>query len=180
MLEAIYNIAPSSFFSYDSPIRVLDDKKNAFYFHPNKERNITFNLPEGLYYTENNLQKLNSFKPYKKTSQKTDFIVPEGIKIEIGENPNKATIWPKKLHILCDPSIANHIYKPVTRFVLGHELGHNGFMEEEPCDIYSANLMLDAGYNPTQIDAAKEILFKNNWHRKNCVERDFMSLNNRR
>lgn len=178
---------PCSFYSSDSPIRILDDKKKLFFYHPNSTGEITFNLPVGIYYTDNELTQRN-FKPYVAFIKPENYISPTEFKIIIGKNEHKATISINNRTILLDKSIAKHDYKPCVVFVLLHELYHTViggnvvhdnkiiFNAEQSCDDFATNYMLSHGYNPTQIKLATQLIL-NDEHRKKCVHEKTVSQN---
>lgn len=176
MFVVINNI-PSTFFS-DKPVKVLDEDKNLFYIHPNKEGSIKFNLPVGKYHTGERIFREKYFEPYSLNFKGFPKGFMEGFKVSVCNNPNKATIFPKQKHIFLDKEIANHKYQPLKVFTLGHEISHclpegRGIRcnsgEFNWCDQNSANYMLSVGYNPSQIKLAHRILLDGG-HRTECFE----------
>src|ERR1035437_8543385 len=171
-MKKIVNTRPETFFSEDVEIKIYDSKKKHFYFRKNPDRNITFNLPKGEYYSDNNLEKQNLFIPYpvSYTGFKDGWV--NEIDFYVCHNENKATIFPtlKRPKVFLDNKIANHVYKPLTMFLLSHEVSHR-----EPegrgiecnsntanfCDINGANYLINkVGLNPSQIVLATKILYK--------------------
>jgi len=184
-------ISPCTFFSQDSPIEILDDKGNIFFYHPNSDRKINFNLPVGKFQTKNILIQ-KDFAPYEKLNPATFSIRPQDFLVVVGKNPHKATISMKNKTILVDKEIANHKYKPCKAFIIGHEIGHiiiggsqydrSGkmvFDAEKWCDDFSRNYMLATGYNPSQIKIASELMLSDA-SRKNCIHENTINLNLRR
>ncbi|MDE2025574.1 MAG: hypothetical protein KGJ07_03705 [Patescibacteria group bacterium] len=190
------NSKPATFFTEDSPVKIYDRKNNLFYYHPNEEHDITFNLPAGVFHTDNKLEKLQFFQPYNLMDigdyEHKDFPQAE---LLIGDNPNKASIWLDLNRILLDNQIAKHPYQPLSAFVLGHELGHriwnrssnanfstpDGAKEMElNCDKYSFNNMMGIGYNPTQVEAAINYLITHSPERKQELLSFMHELHNRR
>lgn len=184
-------IDPCTFFSTENNIIILDDKKNLFYFHPNNEMNITFNLPIGKYFTENSLQQ-KLFTPYEEFKKPERYISPKEFKIIVKKNPNKATISLRNRTITIDPKIANHKYRPCLQFILGHEIYHTTvggnlydtkgnliFNAEAACDDFSKNYMLSHGFNPSQIKIACNLLL-NDQTRKECIHHSTVEQKHRR
>lgn len=178
----------SSFNSSDSPIKILDEKGNIFYIHPNRERKISFNLPAGNYSTENNLKEV-AYTPYVRSLYPNLFERIKGYKIFRGHNPNKATITPmlKKIKIANKVNFKDgsqldiNEFKPCLIYLLGHEAAHtiagsnkynaDGtilFDAEQACDNISENWMLANGYNPTQIKLCKQLLLSSPERQKHC------------
>jgi len=157
----IVNFFPSSFFS-ENPVEIYDDRGKLFYYHPNKERKIVFNLPKGKYQSIGKVRRLDKFYPYPPLEKQnfSGLTIPRDIKIYEQENENKASIMLGKRKIIIDPKIKNHKYKFVPVFTIGHEIGHYIFHDDEKqCDIFSYNLGMLNGYNPSQMDKAQKILF---------------------
>ncbi len=178
----IYCDEPKTYFCSE-PVNILDEDKNIFYIHPNKEQSITFNLPIGFYFTNNNLEEKH-YQPYgKKPNVKFPFDLDE-MKVLIASNKHTATIRPFEKTITVDPNTANIKYKPALAFLLRHEVYHlviggsrfDGkgniiFDAEKACDDYAKKDMLYCGYNPTQITIAKELLLTSP-ERKKCIEKN--------
>lgn len=172
---AIHNNAPSSFYSADKDIRVLDVDKKFFYYHPNKEGHIIFNLPKGIFYTDNKVTRQIAFKSYPKQKLIGSQPLKGGLRGVTGKNDNVGSIWPEMRYMLIDENIMKHDFAPLPVYVIGHELGHDaGHHTEEEADCYGSNLMLDKGYNPTQIDICEALLFNgisDNPGRLNCASK---------
>src|ERR1017187_1165832 len=152
---------PSTWFCEERNVRVVDDKKNIFFFHPNIERSITFNLPKGEYFTANKLQKKSSFIAYDVSYKGFSKGWLNDIEIYVCNNANKATIFPESnpVKIFIDKKIAYHAFKPLTMFVISHEVSHllpegKGIMcnsqEKNFCDLNGGNYLLTIGLNPSQ------------------------------
>jgi len=178
-------------YSNDTPIKIYDSRKKLFYFHPNKEKNICFNLPKGEFFTEN-LFRQQPFKPYEIYQMPNFSVDISKFNLIEGKNPHKATITPSQKKILIDSSIINHEYSPCLTFVLLHEIYHtvvggnkkdaNGniiFNAEASCDNFAKNWMLSHGYNPSQIKVVKELILSDN-HRKECLHDSLTQQNFRR
>jgi hypothetical protein len=163
----------TGFFS-DSVVHILDENKRLFYFHPNKEKCLHFNLPEGKYFIKSDSQLRKLPVPVKYPELELSFTyekIPLINKVFEKRNPNKATIYVGKKQIDIDSSIVNHWFKPAFVFVVFHELGHNFSKSEIECDKFSFNNMLELGYNPIQCEAARHMLLKQNKQR--CKEFHF-------
>lgn len=184
---------PSSFFTSDSEVKILDDKGNIFYVHPNRQRKICFNLPIGEYETENNLKEVG-FVPYVKTSYPDLFQRIKKYKVIKKFNPNKASIFQgkKKIKISDKVKYADgsnfdlHEFKPCTVFLLGHEAAHTivgsntkDFDAETACDNISEAWMLANGYNPSQIKICKQLTLSSP-ERKHYCPYDSKEMNFRR
>lgn len=182
---------PATFFCSDHQIKILDENKKLFYYHPNSIGSITFNLPVGIYYTDNSLQQ-KPFVPYEKFVKPEKFIDPREFKILVGNNPHKATINLRDKTILFDKKIASHKYRPCLQFILGHEIYHTCvggslfdkagnmiFDAEKACDDFSKNYMLSHGWNPTQIKIASALLL-NDKDRVQCIHNNTITKNFRR
>ncbi len=182
---------PITFFSNESPVHILDDKKNLFYYHPNDEHEINFNLPVGIYYTKNKLFE-RVFTPYERFKKPFGYISPNEFKPIVKTNIHKATILIPEREIILDPSIAYHKFKPCTDFTICHEIFHTViggtisnskgeiiFDAEKPCDDFAKNYMLSFGWNPIQIDYAVKLIL-NSDSRKNCIHNSTVQMNFRK
>lgn len=173
----VENERPSSFF-VSGPVKIRDEKKNFFYFHPNPKGKLLFNLPKGRFYTDVPLTR-ETFKPYP------TFVLPlpdhyfghEGMKVYLGTNPCKATITPKERVIKVDEKLSTVEYRPAKVFFMGHEYGHLRFIDENICDLFACNFMLLNGYNPTQIKTSYEMLFSKNPGRRTFLNEKFDEQN---
>jgi hypothetical protein len=138
-----------------------------FYEKKNLGEGIYFNLPKGEYITECKLNKIgfiNYSLPKLPPKQKQNKIGK--FKINVSENPNKASIYINSGKIIIDKNIVNK-NKYVWVFILLHELGHYFYFNEHYCDLFASRIMLKNGYNPSQIASAiDEGLSSNSNHRK--------------
>lgn len=166
-MKRFTSFKPLTYFS-SVPVKILDQKGNLFYGHPNKEGSILFNLPVGTFRSVNEISDTGYFKPYPVAPLPyVDYsIIPKDYLLRSTKNKNKATIIPGVdfFYSFIDPSIANHIYKPCLYFVLGHEIHHYFFHDkteesENLCDVGSYNLMMRNGFNPLQVEIAQRLLF---------------------
>jgi hypothetical protein len=152
----------SGFISKDKNIVINDINGNIFYFKLNNEGKIIyFNLPEGEYTTNNNLQKVTEPRKFKikiLPSPNRPKKLPKEFKIFFTENPNKCSVDNVNHIIYFDNS-----FKDAPQFVMDyiklHELGHyfysgQGQLSEKNCDQFAYNEMIKLGYNPSQVVAA--------------------------
>jgi len=116
---------------------------------------LKFNLPPGNYSFAGTAVMLN---------EKPRFGAKRPIKI----NWEKVSITPMDTHVKYFDKYRYRIFLSTKHaslptfgrmFVLCHELAHTkGKKTEKGCDIYAANRMIFAGYNPSQIYACAELL----------------------
>ena len=159
----------TGYFSYDPLIKIFDNENKPFYVCPNKNGVIKFNLPRGVYKTENKIIKLASPVKYKLETLPKRTVkrkLPENFKIVFAENPNKCSVFHELGIIIFDNSFKE---KPkfFLVFIKLHELGHYFYaskdknpmskeyqINEAYCDKFARRKMLELGYNPTQIQHA--------------------------
>lgn len=186
------NTTPATFFSRDNNVLIRDVENNMFYQHPNERNCITFNLPVGVFYTDNELLEQPDFIPYEKFKSVDFKFNPKEFSITVKQNPNKATINTFFKTIVVDPSILEFNYAPLLTFLLGHEMAHlivggntydkNSvllFDAEKACDDISRNYMLSHGFNPSQIKIASELLLRSR-DRKECIHNNTIGKYNLR
>lgn len=152
----------ASFITYDKDVKIFDDRKKEFYFFKwDYEREyLLFNLPKGKYYTENKIQKIKNFDftlnelPPPETNS---YQIIKKINIIPASNNHKGSIIIDtingKADIYYDKSLDDLPYF-CKDFIIGHELGHLYYISEDLCDVYSRNLLLKLGYNPSQLNKA--------------------------
>lgn len=170
MVKIICN-SPSTFFTSDKDVTIRDAQKVFFYYHDNSNGALTFNLPKGIYFTENKVKRLPDFAPYVPFPEYESPYNLDEFKIVVGHNPHKATITPSKRQILVDRKIAAIKYKPALAYMLAHELGHcmyggskydstgrMTFDAEQACDDFAERWCMSHGYNHSQVTIAKHIL----------------------
>jgi len=145
----------TGFECFDKTISIVDELGKPFYYIRNGEgKRITFNLPKGEYYTENELNPLPKPLTYKPaalpSNEKFLVSVPECLTIIQQPNPHKASTDAKRGLIISDPSITEKP-KPINVFIWLHEVGHTAYYTEWKCDVFAAYMMLTRyGYNPSQ------------------------------
>lgn len=168
---------------------ILDQYGHLFYFHYNKERELTFNLPVGSYYSYTPLIQLHRFVPYTKRTYPKMAADLEAIVLMCRPNKNKASTTAKKVRgkiwINADPKYFYHDHLPTQTFTLLHEIFHsnkgyhttnnkqrgNYFFRnhiEKKCDSAATNYMLVHGWNPSQISMAGKNLLQGK-HRRQCI-----------
>ena len=139
------------------PVTIRDFRGKMFYDTTGLSKVDKFNLPAGSYFVEaGNITALprpvffpliRMPKPERKLAAPLNFLV------RFDDNPNKCTInWDKK-YIMFDNSLLSKTI-PELWFILFHEYGHSLYKSEHLADQMSANLMLQKGFNPSQIGKA--------------------------
>lgn len=144
-------------FTSSLPFKIFDSDGREFYTsdftdHIEKGERLDFNLPAGIYKYDGNFIKLPFPIPTKIISlpPKERNYNRKRYEIIFGNNPNKCTIFYKEGTILFDISFKT---KPlyIKYGIYYHELGHHFYRTESKADLYSAKMMLDKGFNPSQI-----------------------------
>lgn len=121
----------------------------------------TFTLPAGVYsIAEGAVEYLGPMRVRSFAPGKARFPLPARMSVEVGPNPNKASIHLRSGHVLIDPSVAA-LPDFVRTFVLAHEIGHYFHATEEGADGFAAHWMFCEGFNPSQIDAAARLSLRN-------------------
>lgn len=153
-----------------------------FYNRTKRKGKISFNLPIGKFEIKyGNIEKLNEPIKYKKIklpypNNVTNFYGK--IKIIWETNPYKCSVdfSGGNATFYFDPSFKD-FPDFVVVWICGHELAHFLYkgqkqFSEKMCDNYSSNMLLDLGYNPSQITAAINMALSNGYlarERKNFV-----------
>lgn len=159
----------TGFKALDNQVVILDRNLQPFYSWQGKT-GFLFNLPVGIYYTASRTEKRPKPKEFKipalPTPEKKGAKLPKAIKIKIGENPHKASIWTRDNFILFDSGLFKIHSKPRIVYIFLHEIGHYFYRTEWKADLFAAVQMLKKGYNPSQIfDASRNSLSKKNYQR---------------
>jgi hypothetical protein len=138
------------------PLLIVDDKGLPFYHNDRKNKTPFFNMPRGVYYSNLPLRKLKSPVVYSLMvlPKPEKNIIIKDYALSYAPNPNKATINHMKKTIVFDPWFKT-VPKHYRTFVTAHELGHGMYNTEKYADLKAANLMLQYGYNPSQIAEAQ-------------------------
>jgi len=160
-------------FSSLLPFEIFEANGNLFYSsdfteHISKGERLDFNLPAGEYRYNGSFIKLpfpvkvlNIVLPPKERNYER-----KRYEIRFSDNPNKCTIFYKEGLILFDNSFKN---KPlfIKYMIYYHELGHHFYKTESKADLYGVKMMLDKGFNPSQIGLASlESLSNDSFDRK--------------
>lgn len=139
-------------FSKAAKVVILDENNEIFYSY--NPKGGLFNLPKGIYYTENELLQVRPLN-YKIPTLP---LLPKRTKLNISDftviltnNPHKASIYLEMGEIRIDKNFWQRINKVQREYVLSHELGHLFYVSEKQADLYAAKKMLEVGYNPSQI-----------------------------
>jgi hypothetical protein len=139
------------------PVIIRDERFTIFYSTEGLNEVRFFNLPKGEYYIDSGsieqLKEPVKFKRYPLPAFERKNPDPSNFKIVFGNNPNKCTIQWRFKRIFFDNSFKSET-KPKVFFILYHEFGHSKYETEKYADLFAANMMLDKGYNPSQIGKA--------------------------
>ena len=142
----------TGFKSGDAVICIYDEDFAPFYYMERKGKEISFNLPKGVYHTENNITALKSPIQYASPSlpkAEKNLQAPDSIEIIWSENPHKCSILLNIGLIVCSPYIKSKS-RAEQMFIIYHELGHYLYKTESYCDLYATKRMLEDGFNPSQ------------------------------
>jgi len=171
----MYKLNKKTGFACSGEVVVKLPNGSIFYQHK-KRAPFTFNLPAGMYDIQgSNVKMLSKPTEYKIKSQRvhesTHELPKRGeLRIEFGDNPNKASIWVKKHFILIDNQYRN-APQVVKDYLIAHEIGHYRYKTERFADEFAQQVLLDKGYNMTQIvQAAASTLFNGHERHNYCFE----------
>lgn len=162
-------------FSCAGAVVVRRPDGSVFYQHK-KKAPFSFNLPPGVYNIQGDnvkmLQRPIEYKINAKRKPESDHVLPKPgeLKIEFGDNPNKASIWVKKHFILIDNQYKK-APEVVKEYLIAHEIGHYRYKTERFADEFAQQVLLDKGFNMSQIVAAAAATLFNGHERHNyCFE----------
>lgn len=162
----------------DKSILILDDCKKLFYILIN-ENPKHFNLPKGVYWSEN---KLFPFKPFihklpelPKPEVKRKNVSEFDVKFSI--NPNKATTDFESECIIIDNELLK-LPKFCLVWLIFHEKAHQFYKNEFKCDLYSQRQMLRKGYNYSQCKLAPLLTLTHSPERQNEAFETILKLEN--
>jgi hypothetical protein len=147
---------------------------SVFYQHK-KKTPFYFNLPPGLYNIQGEIKILKKPIEYKiqaKRKQESTHVLPKPgeLKIEFGDNPNKASIWVKKHYILLDNQYRK-APEVVKEYLIAHEIGHYRYKTERFADEFAQQVLLDKGFPMSLIvQAAASTLFNGHERHNYCFE----------
>jgi hypothetical protein len=144
-------------FTTSLPFKIFEPNGQLFYSsdftdHIEKGERLDFNLPAGIYKYDGNFIKLPLPVPVKMITlpPKERHYNSKRYEIIFGNNPNKCTIFYKDGIILFDNQFKNSpLY--IKYGIYYHELSHHWYKTEWKADIYAAKMMLEKGFNPSQI-----------------------------
>jgi hypothetical protein len=152
--------------NYREPIIIRDHRNIPFYDSRYLSKPVKFfNLPKGRYNVISG-QITETLQPreYQKFTlpkAKRNRPLPQDFKVIFTDTPHKALVdWDNK-EIVFDNYFKTRPL-PEVMFIFFHEMGHSkwgGYIPgskqyndaEHYCDMFSHNMMLDEGYNPSQI-----------------------------
>lgn len=144
-----------------SDFKIFDFRGVLFYSNELlKKKDIEFNLPCGVYYSDTDFIRLETPVKNKKIrlpKPQRNIKHDKKISIEFGNNVNKATIFHDENKILFDNSFKNKTL-PEIYFCFYHEIGHKYYISEQFADLYATKKMLQKGFNKSQIGKANIML----------------------
>lgn len=162
-------------FKTNSPCVLIYEEGMPFYARDIGASGLKFNLPAGEYdIKKGDLDQCETVEyPLMKIAQPTNFTpFPKNLELVWEPNVHKCQIDVHTNKVYADP-VFKTLPKYVFKWVYGHELGHfcyKGFawsnkqereQAEKDCDIFSGNLLLTEGYNPSQIRSAIDLAISN-------------------
>ena len=155
-------------FKTKSPFLFICEDDMPFYVRVIDEKGLRFNLPAGNYDV-----KVGEFEqcepvdyPLIKIDEPYNFTpFPKALQLVYRPTPAKCQIDTDNGIVYADPMFKK-FPKYTWKWVYGHELGHfpyqgKGIKSEKDCDIFSANLLLMEGFNPSQIRSAIDLVLSN-------------------
>jgi hypothetical protein len=141
-----------------TPIIIRDFRGIEFYSTIGLKQVKEFNLPEGCYYIDSGLigQLASPVRVHLMAMPTAERWMknPENFSISFDVNPNKCTIDWETESIVFDNDFKTHPL-PDIYFILYHEFGHALYVTEKYADMYSANRMLQKGFNMSQIGTSQ-------------------------
>jgi hypothetical protein len=171
----MYRLNKKTGFSCNGSVSVTLPNGDIFYQHK-KKGPFSFNLPAGTYFISGEnikvLQKPLEFKINAKRVQESTHELPKRgeLQIKFADNPNKASIWVKQHKIVIDNSYRN-APQVIKDYLIAHEIGHYRYKTERFADEFAQQVLLDKGYNMTQIvQAAASTLFNGHERHNYCFE----------
>ncbi len=164
---------PQGFIVRKNPVVICDAKGRHFYSTENIKKPVkAFNLPVGDYQlVKGKIAPLDRMVSYNLSKlpkpERSGRKNPDNFDIEFGDNPNKCSVLWNDEKIIFDKEFAKTLTIPELYFILFHEYGHRLYSTEKLCDLFSSNMMLKKGYNPSQImKASLSSLHDRNYDRK--------------
>jgi hypothetical protein len=143
-------------------------------------KETTFNLPKGIYEViDGRIQELPCPITYivpKLAPPTRKARTPEKLEIIVEPNPHKCTFDLNKGLVKIDPEFVSK-GKAFLSFIFGHEIGHLNYLGsrhdengELKCDKFSAKMLIDEGYNPSQLFFAQNLCLTHSPERKEKFE----------
>lgn len=171
----------TGFIHFGKYVYIEDVNKNPFYFKQNKSGVHKFNLPPGVYFSNEKIYKLKKpvFYSYPQLPERYFFdFRPKKLKVFYSENPDKCTVELKNGIVIFDNEFKN-APKFIKDYILAHETGHyfysgRGEQSEIDCDKFARLTLLKKGYNPSQLNTAS---FFTLGETKENVKRKLISFN---
>jgi hypothetical protein len=151
------NIDKKTGFRSTMPFLINDQRNIIFYSSDFTDKiasgkPLEFNMMPGKFMYDGNFVKLDSPVPVKNiaTPLKERNVKAGRFDIQFGNNPNKCTIFYDAKVILFDNSFLNKpLYIKYTIYF--HELAHLYYVTESKADLYACKVLLELGFNPSQI-----------------------------
>jgi hypothetical protein len=171
----IVNLKSKTGFSSSGGAVMVTHAGGKLFYQVKRESPFTFNLPKGQYKIEGNVKMLSKPIEYKIKANRikeSDHALPKRgeLKIEFGDNPNKASIWVKKHRILIDNRYKD-APEVVKSYLIAHEIGHYRYKTERYADEFAQQVLLDKGYPMTLIvQAAASTLYNGHERHTYCYE----------
>ena len=162
-------------FKTTSPIVLIYENGMPFYARNIDTNGLKFNLPAGEYdVKKGDLDQCETVEYRLMTLAEPKHFTPFPKNMELvwEANPHKCQIDVYRNKIYADP-VFKTLPKYVFKWVYGHELGHFCYKSfpwsskeqreqaEKDCDIFSGNLLLTEGFNPSQIRSAIDLAISN-------------------
>lgn len=161
-------------FEASGSVRVLYPDGSVFYAI-DKKGPFQFNLPKGRYIFQTPVKRLArpvvfQFKSKRKVEKNIPLPGIKDLKIEYGDNPNKATIFLKEFRILFDNQFKTAA--PVIKdYLLYHEIGHFLYKSEEFADEFAQESLIRLGYPESLVyKASRDTLSPGNPRAYQCFE----------
>jgi hypothetical protein len=142
----------------DSTELIINDAKGKLFYSRsiNRPKNC-FNLPKGVYYTNNNLTQLGTPVSYsipKLPPIEREGIIPVIVIVRKGNNPHKCSIIRddrRRIAVIFADNKIFELPRVQQELIMMHELGHCFYETEYKCDLFSARYLIKRGYNPSQL-----------------------------
>lgn len=171
----------SGFLSQSPVVEIIKDGL-PFYKMERKARFIMFNMPIGDYEVVQGILTKRNIIDYPLIPlppPDANSHLPKKIVVKYIDNPHKCSVDISDsvtMKVFFDNQF-KHYPEFVCDWIMGHEMAHykyhgHGAESEQACDLYSCNIMLEMGLNPSQIQAAIDCALSNaliSEHRKELI-----------